>query len=62
MSKIRIDEEELKTIYENEYAQETGEGLEVQISQILIPRAADSEACDKVRAARERVVAGEPYP
>ena len=25
MSKIRIDEEELKTIYENEYAQETGE-------------------------------------
>ena len=62
MSKIRIDEEELKTIYENEYAQETGEGLEVQISQILIPRAADSEACDKVRAARERVVAGEPFP
>lgn len=62
MSKIRIEEDELKSIYERDYTQDTQEGLEVQISQILIPRAADSEACDKVRAARERVVAGEPFP
>lgn len=60
-SRIRLDEDELREIYEADYASERREGLEVRVRQILVPRAADPNACATVAAARERVMAGEPF-
>jgi len=60
-SQIHLDEDELREIYEADYASVQREGLEVRVRQILVPRAADPDACATVAAARERVLAGEPF-
>ena len=60
-SQIRVEDEEVREIYESEYAGRGGKGVEARIRQILIPRAGNPEACKQVSAARDRVLAGEPF-
>lgn len=66
-SQVRIDEKEIRDLYDKEYANQPVGGNELRLRHILV--SADPEkpgsmdvACAQVRAAAERVRAGEPFP
>lgn len=65
-SQIRIEDKELRELYERRYADQPEGGAEVHLRHILVPfnrddDAAEREACGAAQAALARVRAGEPF-
>lgn len=66
-SRVRIEEEEVRALYAEEYSNQPESGEEVRIRHILVsadPGRPESveRACARVSQAAERVRAGEPFP
>jgi peptidyl-prolyl cis-trans isomerase SurA len=64
--KVRVEDEEIRALYEKRYADQPQGGEEVRLRHILVPfgdaaDAAEAEACAKAEAARARVSAGEDF-
>lgn len=65
-SQVRIDESEIRALYEKEYSKQPEGGEEIRLRHILVsadpakPEAVE-QACAAVRAAAARVRAGEPF-
>jgi peptidyl-prolyl cis-trans isomerase SurA len=65
-SKVRVEEREVRALYEKRYPQQPSGGTEVHLRHVLVPfdpedAASRKRACDEVRAALARVAAGEPF-
>lgn len=66
-SQVRIDEKEIRAVYDEEYSNQPSGGDELRLRHILVSAnpeepAEVEAACDQVRAARARVRGGEPFP
>ncbi|MDX1649066.1 MAG: SurA N-terminal domain-containing protein [Myxococcota bacterium] len=66
-SQVRIDEQEIRDLYEKEYSDQPVGGDELRLRHVLVSAdpqkpASVEEACRQVRAAAARVRAGEPFP
>jgi len=65
-SKVNVDESEVRALYHQRYDEQPGGGEMVHLRQILVTRggggpSASEDACVPVRAARERILAGESF-
>lgn len=63
---VRIEDHEVEQLYREYFADQPRSGEEVHVRQILVTFAGDgpasrTAACTPVRAARERILAGEPF-
>lgn len=65
-SHIQVEESELRALYAERYGEQPEGGTTVHLRQILVTQGQESgrspeQACDAARAARARVIAGEPF-
>jgi len=65
-SKVRIDEREVRKLYEQKYASQPEGGEEVHLRHLLVTfgkevRRDEATACGQVRSAQARIKAGEPF-
>lgn len=64
-SKVTVEESEVRALYHQRYDEQPAGGEMVHLRQILVTRAGDAAAaadtCAAVRAARERILAGESF-
>ena len=65
-TKVRVEEPEVRALYEKRYADQPRGGEELHLGHILVPFGEDSAAdeaaaCAKAAAARQRVAAGEDF-
>jgi peptidyl-prolyl cis-trans isomerase SurA len=63
---VRVEDDEVRALYEKRYADQPTEGEEVHLRQIIVAVARETpaarrEACGEVEDARERVLAGEDF-
>lgn len=63
-SKVTVDEEEVKSMYKKRFSDQPKGGEQVHVRQILVPAGPSKNmqtACAEVRAAYDRIVAGEGF-
>jgi len=65
-SRVRIDDEDVRALYDQEYGDQPAGGTEVHLRHILVPfdsenPAARRRACDQTRKALLRIRGGEPF-
>ena len=65
-SRVRVDDEDVRVLYDQEYGDQPAGGTEVHLRHILVPfdgedPAAHRRACDKTRKALLRIRSGEPF-
>jgi peptidyl-prolyl cis-trans isomerase SurA len=63
---VRVEEDEVRALYEKRYADQPTEGEEVHLRQIIVAVARDTpaarrEACRRVEEARARILAGDDF-
>lgn len=64
LPKVEIEEGEIKKLYEDRFGDQPDGGVQVHLRQLLIPVSPDLDletACAQVRAAVERITAGEAF-
>lgn len=66
-SRVRIEEAELRALYEEEFAEQPVGGDEVHLRHLLVPftsakPAAQQAACERAEAAAARIAGGEAFP
>lgn len=66
MAKVRLEEQEVRSRYDERFSEQPEGGAEIHLRHLLIPisentRAARKETCALAAAARERVIAGESF-
>ncbi len=64
---VRVEDEEVRELYEKRFADQPTEGEEVHLRQIIVAITKDEpahrqRACAEVEAARQRVLRGEEFP
>ncbi len=65
-SQVRIDEDEVRALYQKEYADQPTGGAELHVRHLLVPfdpenPLSQGSACAKVRAAHARIASGEAF-